>query len=267
MIRRAIRVNKLRDAQKTGAAKRRSIEATIVTELQKDFPDLFKQSKRQYKTLKGAANFISKTLQGSTAAGNAELVAKSIKTVSSLERVTKRQAAGLPSLKTITGLQIDKMITQSLDEHVIRDIKLRDYIRKSYEKSNQWQLHRSWRINRDELKLKKIIDEGVRQLYFEPLNTSKFSKNTLRVNYYSAEIKRAMEKYETVNNTYIPMHKRAGWVNVYLSDKVQAEINNFLEWDQINNEDERLKALYHIMKPLTQEESEWRTSLNDLVSP
>ena len=37
-----------------------------------------------------------------------------------------------------------------------------------------------------------------------------------------------MEKYETVNNTHIEMHKRAGWVNIYKSEKVQAEIDRIL---------------------------------------
>lgn len=64
-----------------------------------------------------------------------------------------------------------------------------------------------------------------------------------------------MEKFETVNNTHIPMNKRAGWVNIYTSEKVQAEINEFLG-GVVNNEDERMKALQHIMKPLTKEESE-----------
>lgn len=140
MIRRAIRVNKLRDAQKVGINKRRKVEAGYVAKLQEQFPDLFKKSKRQYKTLKGAANFISKTLQGTESTGNAELVAQSIKKVGSLERVTKRQAAGLPPLTNITGLQINKMITQSMIEQGLlgpKNQKLRDYIRKSYEKSNQ----------------------------------------------------------------------------------------------------------------------------------
>ena len=119
MIRRAIRVNKLRDAQKVGIDKRRRVEAGYVAKLQEQFPDLFKKSKRQYKTLKGAANFIARTLQGTEYTGNAELVAKSIKTVGSLERVTKRQAAGLPPLTNFTGEQIGRMITQSMDEHNI----------------------------------------------------------------------------------------------------------------------------------------------------
>ena len=137
MIRRAIRVNKLRDAQKVGIDKRRRVEAGYVAQLQEQFPDLFKESKRQYKTLKGAANFISRTLQGTEYTGNAELVAQSIKSVGSLERVTKRQAAGLPPLRNITGVQISKMLTQSMDEHGIQDRALRDHIRKSYENSNQ----------------------------------------------------------------------------------------------------------------------------------
>ncbi len=137
MIRRAIRVNKLRDAQKVGIDKRRTIEAGYVAKLQEQFPDLFKKSKRQYKTLKGAANYISRTLQGTEYTGNAELVAQSIKSVGSLERVTKRQAAGLPPLTNITGTQINKMITQSLEEHGINDKAMRDHIRRSYDKSGQ----------------------------------------------------------------------------------------------------------------------------------
>ena len=140
MIRRAIRVNKLRDAQKVGIDKRKSIEAGYVAQLQEQFPDLFAKSKRQYKTLKGASNFISRTLQGTKYSGNAELVAQSIKTVGSLERITKRQAAGLPPLKNFTGMQIGQMLTQSMEEHGItgpKNAAMRDLIRKSYEKSNQ----------------------------------------------------------------------------------------------------------------------------------
>ena len=154
-----------------------------------------------------------------------------------------------------------------MEEHGINDKAMKEHIRKSYDKSNQWQLHRSWRSNRDELKLKNIIDEGVSKANFDQLDTSLYSKKTLRKNFYSAEITRVMEKYETVNNTHIPMNRRAGWVNIYNSDKVQAEINKFLGWEQLDNDDERMKALHHIMKPLNQEESEWRTSIDDLVSP
>lgn len=255
MIRRAIRVNKLRDAQKVGIAKRQAIEAGYVAKLQEQFPDLFKKSKRQYKTLKGAANFISRTLQGTEYYGNAELVAQSIKTVGSLERVTKRQAAGLPPLRNITGIQINKMITQSLNEHGITNITLRDHIRKSYEKSNQWQLHRSWRTNRDELTLKKIIDEGVSKGEFEPLkfkkNGSPYSLKTLRKNFYSPEINKAMEEFETVNNTHIEMHRRAGWVNIYQSEKVQAEIDRLLASPNPLYQDafqgDRMKALKYII--------------------
>ena len=271
MIRRAIRVNKLRDAQKVGIDKRRTVEAGYVAKLQEQFPDLFKKSKRQYKTLKGAANFISKTLQGTEYTGNAELVAKSIKTVGSLERVTKRQAAGLPPLRNITGVQINKMITQSLEEHGIQDKALRDHIRRSYDKSGQWQLHRSWRNNRDELKLKNIIDEGVRQANFDQLDTSLYSKKTLRKNFYSAEITRAMEEYERVNNNgYIPMNKRAGWVNIYNSEKVQVEIDRILANPNHLYKDEfqgdRMKVLNYIIKEY-KDDGAPEGSLDDLVSP
>lgn len=148
---------------------------------------------------------------------------------------------------------------------------MRDHIRKSYEKSNQWQLHRSWRNNRDELNLKKAIDKGVRAGEFEPLNTSLYSKKTLRVNFYSPEINRAMEEYERVNNTHIEMNKRAGWVNIYKSELVQAEVNRILE-DNIKFDggtpDDRMKILYDIIQKQTKAEHEQgRPSLDDLVSP
>ena len=81
-----------------------------------------------------------------------------------------------------------------------------------------------------------------------------------------------MEEYERVNNTHIEMNKRAGWVNIYTSEAVQAEINRILE-DNIKfrfeqSADDRMKILYDIIQKQTRDEHEQgRPSLDDLVSP
>ncbi len=79
-----------------------------------------------------------------------------------------------------------------------------------------------------------------------------------------------MEEYERVNdNGYIPMNKRAGWVNIYNSEKVQAEIDRILsstdELDKMIFQDERMRALKFIIDEY--EEEIHGTSLDDLVSP
>ena len=80
-----------------------------------------------------------------------------------------------------------------------------------------------------------------------------------------------MEEYERVNdNGYIPMNKRAGWVNIYNSEKVQAEIDKILanqtEFDrEFVYKDERMRALKFIIDEY--EEEVHGTSLDDLVSP
>ena len=80
-----------------------------------------------------------------------------------------------------------------------------------------------------------------------------------------------MEEYERVNNTHIEMNKRAGWVNIYKSEAVQAEINRILE-DNIKFDggtpDDRMRILYDIIQKQTRDEHEQgRPSLDDLVSP
>ena len=83
-----------------------------------------------------------------------------------------------------------------------------------------------------------------------------------------------MEEYETINNTHIPMNKRAGWVNIYKSEKVQSEIDKILaspnylpgiteELHKMTFEDERMKALKFIMDEY--EENVHGKSLSDII--
>ena len=80
-----------------------------------------------------------------------------------------------------------------------------------------------------------------------------------------------MEEYERVNdNGWIPMNKRAGWVNIYKSEKVQAEIDRILsstdELDKMVFQDERMRALKYIIEYYDDAEVTG-ISLDDLVSP
>ena len=76
-----------------------------------------------------------------------------------------------------------------------------------------------------------------------------------------------MEEYETVNKTYIPMNKRAGWVNIYNSEKVQAEIDSILastdEFDKMLFQDDRMIALNYIIKEYHDEAGP--ESLNEIL--
>lgn len=79
-----------------------------------------------------------------------------------------------------------------------------------------------------------------------------------------------MEEYERVNdNGYIPMNKRAGWVNIYNSEKVQAEIDRILassdELDKMIFQDERMRVLKYIIEEYDNVPSE--STLDELISP
>ena len=80
-----------------------------------------------------------------------------------------------------------------------------------------------------------------------------------------------MEEYERVNDDgFIPMSKRAGWVTIYNSEKVQAEIDRILsstdELDKMIFQDERMKALKYIIEQY-KDNGAPEGSLDDLVSP
>lgn len=278
ILKRAIKINKLKKAQKAGRAKRAAYEAKQVSSLMKKFPDEFKQAKRQYKTLKGATNYLAKYNASQLTMENFNLVQSSISKVESVERITKRQAAGLPPLGTFKGQDFDKMLTSKMDELGIKQTKLRNKIRQSWLDSQQWKrLPNTWRKNRDEAVLEAFFEEGIKSQHFEPLNETKYFKKkgkysikSLRKNYYSKHLDQAMREYEVANGKFIPNNKKAGWVNVYTSEAVQAEVDKLMKTQdpikQLQVDGNRMKALSMVMDGVTQEFRE-DFDLTDLVSP
>lgn len=278
ILKRAIKINKLKKAQNVGRAKRAAYEAKQVSSLMKKFPDEFKQAKRQYKTLRGATNYLAKYNASQLTMENFNIVQDSLGKVGSIEKVTKRQAAGLPPLGTFQGNDFDKMLTNKMDELGIKQTKLRNKIRQSWLDSHQWErLPNTWRKNRDEAKLEAYFEQGIKSQHFEPLEKTKYfmkkgkySMKSLRKNYYSRHLDQAMREYEAANGVFIPNNKKAGWVRIYTSEAVQAEVDKLMktqdELKQFMVDGDRMKALRMVMDGVLEDFIE-DFDLSDLVSP
>lgn len=278
ILKRAVKINKLKKAQKAGRAKRAAYEAKQVKSLMNKFPDEFKQAKRQYKTLRGATNYLAKYNASQATQENFNLVQDSLGEVRSIERITKRQAAGLPPLGTFQGNDFDKMLTNKMNELGIKQTKLRNKIRQSWLDSHQWErLPNTWRKNRDEARLEAFFEEGIKSAHFEPLNETKYFKKkgkysmkSLRKNYYSKHLDQAMREYEDAIGKYIPNNKKAGWVRIYTSEAVQAEVDKLMKTQdpakQRAIDGNRMRALSMVMHGSTEEFIE-DFNLSDLVSP
>ena len=165
-----------------------------------------------------------------------------------------------------------------MDELGIKQTKLRLKIRQSWLDSHQWErLPNTWRKNRDEAKLEAFFEEGIKKQHFEPLDKTKYfmkkgkySMKSLRKNYYSRHLDQAMREYEAANGEFLPSNKKPGWVKIYTSEAVQAEVDKLMKTQdpvkQSAIDGNRMRALSMVMHGTTEEFIE-DFDLSDLVSP
>lgn len=272
LVKRAIRLNKLKTAQKAGIKKRQIAEAKAVKSFTDEFKDYFTETKYQYKTLKGAQNYLIRKFTREGSFSTLNLPDINLRKVSSIEKPPSRAELGLPPLNRFQAKYINVTMTKIFNEEGIKGKilnelgiaeDLREELREKYFESEQWKLHRTWRHNRDEAKLYEALREGIINTKFEKLDVSKYKPSSLAKHYYDPEIRKAMFEYEKRYGP-IPYSKKQGWTNIYNGFKKNGL---FEQYKEIHGMDE-LESVY---KAIKNTDSQGRIDediyLSDLLSP